>query len=493
MGNVTLPSMSDREPVTGQSYTRGFAWTVFTSLITKGLVPIAGLLIARELSPEVMGVYFVLQTILTLSDAFRDAGLTLGYLNDQNLTPGRERTYHAIGATIGFVLAGILAALAIPLSQGLNLPDLSWSLVWTSVGVLFASLATVPLAKLFREGRFKEAGMADAIATTSTYAVALALVYAGMGLEALVGQLVARGVLLYLIANRWAPCGVRGWDRSALQPILRVSASLTGGNLLSTLYLLTDQFMVPKLFGPTVNGFYGIAKWLTSRPAEFVAGPLVKTAQVAFGRKSADLSTLGGAMFKGMTAFLIVVAPIQAMLAILAEPIVLALLGHKYESSIPFMAVLSLYSATRVFGPFAGSALVAAGRTHAPFLTWVLGWLVVGGVLIAEAGRYEPLRLAWIFTAGLVAVNLITLIWAVRVLPPGRAGWGKIGRATLAVLTSSAALVGVAGLDLGAWPTFLLGTFVMGIVHWAAVGLLLAGHPFALRSPSRLRALIREL
>lgn len=488
------PQMSTPErPGNGQSYATGFAWTVFFGLLTKGLVPIAGIVIARVLGPTVMGVFALLQTILILCDAFRDAGLTLAYLNEQRMSPERERAFHVIGVAIGIALGGLLLLAAAPLEGFFQAEGLAVAMAWTAIGVACASFATVPLAKLLRQQRFKQAGFADAVATLVSYAIALGMVFAGFGLIALAAQIVIRGVLLWGIAHAMAPSGLAGFERGAIPGIVRTCLALTGSNLLSTFYLLADQFSVQKLFGSTVNGLYGMAKWLGSRPAEFVAGPLVKTSQVAFGHKAGDTGLLRDAMYKGMAAFVLVVAPLQVAVAVLAEPLTLGLLGPAYAASVPFVAVLSLYSATRVFGPFAGSALVASGRPAAPMKCWLVGYATFGVWIVLTWGSLDTLQLTWLFTGGLVLVNVVTLVWAMAVLPATRRALTRLAQAVLVTAATTGAAWLVASLPLAPWPLLGVALPTLCIAHWLAAGLVFARNPIALRNKEALRTLYREL
>lgn len=476
-----------------ESYARGFAWTFFFNLLNKLLVPIAGIVLARVLGPSVMGLYAILQTLLMFSEVFRDSGISIAFLNEQELTDARKRSYQRSALWTGLALGGAVAASGWVVADAFDAPGLAPGMAWTGLAVFLNMLSAIPAASLMRDGRFRDAGLYDTVATFCAYGLTLVLLWAGHGFLGLILNAAVRGVILLVLTYRAAPVGFGSGEAGFGRAIARKTGSLVGLNILATVYLLADQFVATRLFGTHTGGQLGMAKWLTSRPGEFVANPLVRTLQVAFGNRAADREQLRRTFHKGNVAFLLVVAPIHAAIAVLAGPLTLALLGEQYREAVRLVPIMALYSAVRVYGPIPSVALVSMGLTRVPLLSWVVGYAIFVPWIAASAASADLLGLLVLFTTGLAVVNALTLGAAWRLLWPDRRLAGAMGRAALVGAATVAAcwLGGIAFAN--DWAQLVAGAALGGATFLLAFGTMFAGGPLAWRSRERVKAVWREL
>jgi O-antigen/teichoic acid export membrane protein len=454
-------------------YKRGFGWTLLFNVLTKLTTPIIGVVVARQLGPEVMGMYVVLVTLMAFADLFRDAGISRVYLNDPEVDAARERGYAAIACVVAAVLGGLLAALSVPLSRLFMAPQLAAGLLFGAFAILLNGFSTLPQAKLLREGRFKEAAFAESAASVLSSVWALALVLSGYGFWALASQLVVRSVIFLGATWRLAPVGCLRGERGLLRRIAGVSGALTGVNVLWVGFSMGDQAIAGKMLGLAAGGLYGTGKMIVTT-ADVVARPLTQMVTVAFAHRVTDPASVGRTLHKSLRVFLVAIVPIYVAVAMLAEPIVLVLLGERFAGTAPLLPALCLYGAATYVGSFAGSALLVAGRPQIALYGWIALYGLLGGILALHWQSLDLVRFAWLLACALLAVNLVTLSFALRHYPPGRESLVRAARGAGAVLITSAATVAIA-LSGMSQPLTLLGSFVLlPVIHLFSMGTLFA-------------------
>jgi O-antigen/teichoic acid export membrane protein len=479
--------------MSGQSFARGFAWTVVTSFVTKTIAPIVGIVAARALGPETMGAYAILQTLLMFTDVFRDAGLAVAYINDQRLTPARERSYQRVAIVTALGLGCVVAAASWPVASFFDAPQLGPGMLWTAAAVAGMMLTAIPAAKLLRENRFREAGLIDATATVVSYLLTLALVIAGHGFLGLILNATVRASIIFALCRKTAPVGWRDGEPGTARAIVGRTASLVGMNAMATAFLFVDQFVLTRLFGLWVGGQFGMAKWLVTRPGEFIAGPLVRVAQVAYGQRAQDAEALARTMYKATAGFLLVVAPVHLAILALADSLIVALLTNRYAFATPLVAALAAHSLVRVYGPIPSLGLVASGRSHVPLVSWSVGW---AAAILYVALRWRGMDLmhwVWFFLGVLILVNLITTIWAIAVLPPSARSLASVAKSGLVCCGTGAVALAVRDLGDGSWHTLALAVPMILLAQVAIAGTALAGDPFACRSKARIKRIWEEL
>jgi O-antigen/teichoic acid export membrane protein len=439
------------------------------NVVTKLTTPIIGVVVARQLGPEVMGTYMVLVTLMTFADLFRDAGVSRVYINDQNLTDRIERGYAAVAAMLGLAL-GVLMALTSGLVGGLfNSPLLTGGMLFGAAAVLLNGISTVPQAKLLRQGRLKESGLAETLGSVLSSIYALVLVGMGFGFWALASQLVVRSIIFLGVTWRLAPVGIFGGDLSLVRRIAGVSGALTGVNILWVGFSVGDQAVVGKMLGLMAGGFYGTGKMIVAT-ADVIAKPLSQTVMVAFAHRIDDPALVARTLYKSLLVFVVAIVPTYVCVAALADPLVTVLLGERFAGTIPLLPALCVYGAVTYLGSFAGSALLVAGRPQVALYGWLVTFSVTFILIAAFWGSWSLTELAWLFTGALVLVNCSTLFFACRHYPANHETAPKFVRALLSAGVTAATAWLLSQLNVAPSIVLLLSLVLLPVIHLGSLG-----------------------
>lgn len=490
-----IPPEATREQ---PNYAKGLAWTVGLNAIVKIVFGLVALLIGRKLGPGPMGLYGLLLNIYTFAEQMREAGLKQAYYVDNEITPTKFRTYARLSLISGITFGSILALLSYPLAYFFDQPQLMWSVGWAALATFLNGLSVIPLAAMNKVGRFRDVGLIEVAAGGVSIATAVILIVEGWTFGALVAQLVVRAGVQCILAYWQNPVSVRDHDRAAAKSILKVCTPLVGTDILWLFYSLLDQFTIAKVLGIhygvsvafTANGYYQQGRRVLDIPTQLFFQPLFRTVAVAIGNRSENREHLAATFMKAISLAVLVLAGIFGVTAALAKPAVLVILGDKYLGTIPILGIICLGEAFKLTGGFAGSALVAAGKSKIPLYSWLLPYPVLAGGVLLTWNYVSLATIAWSYAAGLIVVNSFVIGAAFRHLKVQKKQVLTFWISVACALSISGIAYGISLLPLGPWPLVLLSLAVIPPIYAVIIGTVLARKPLAFLSrsgPSRLR------
>lgn len=471
----------------------GFGWQLAFNSVNKLVLPLASIVFARILGPAEMGAFAIVYTIFMASEVLRDAGLTQSYIREKEMDDRKEAAYMALGTLQGVIPGLLVCAFAVPMADLFNAPKLVWSLPWVGAALAINGVGTIPRAKVLRMGRLYESGLRETIANLIAVAVAVMLVVLGFGYTALLVQLCLNCLLNVAITWGIAPVKRISFAGAGLSETFRSSFTTMGANILFTVYTLADNFVIAPLLPKEALGFYSTGKNLASKPMQLLSAPMMRTMQVAFGQNSADRARLGALYCRAMAGAALFVAPIYLVLALAAEPIVFVLLGKEWLGAVGVVQILCLYMGARTIGATGGTALVAAGQAKVTMISWLAGYVTAAAVLLAPQGPFTVERVAWAFALGAVAVYSFHTGLAFRYFKPDAEARGKVWRALLPLIVTTAFLVGVGLLPISLYIKAAIALLLAPVVHLVSIGLQYERRPNAFMSKSGLKKLYKSL
>jgi len=401
--------------------------------------------LARLLTPHDYGLIAMVVAIIGVGELLRDFGLSSAAIQAPELTVSQRDNLFWINAGIGVVLAvavylgaGVLElvyrqAALVPIAHALCLT------------FLINGLATQYRADLVRRLKFAKLALADILAPTIALALAIAAALLGWGYWALVVQQLTQAVVLLVVvavSAGWLPRAPH--RHTKLGPLLRFGSNLMATQLVGYISNNVDSVVIGVRFGAVSLGFYTRAFQLLMTPLNQVRIPLTTVALPVLSRISGDLRRFGDYIVQGQLALGYTLVAVLGLAVGAAEPITEILLGHKWISVAPLLALLAaagifqtlafvgywvyvsrgltsqllrytlLSSAIKVICIVAGSQWgvvgVAAGYALAPALSWPISfwWLSRHTVLplrrlYAGAGRILALTSIAALAAGAVA------------------------------------------------------------------------------------------
>lgn len=452
----------------------GAAWNLATVVAERGLGFAILVVLLRHVSIDAVGVVAIASSITEIGRV-----ITAGGAGEQVIAAPGDRAVEA-GAFYAQLLlalpgAALLVAIAPVLAAGFHAPDLGWATRALSLTLLLGCFVIVPSARLVQRFGFRTLSLMSVGSTVCGGAAALALVFTGHDLAALVSQRVV-GAAFYAVAAsvaaRWLPPAPP--SRAVLAAALRFNLPLMAAAFVDFIAQSGYVVLVGLRLPIVAVGEFRIAQRLAEvlqEVAVFPAGkvflPVFVSVRGDHGRRFAVARDLTDALAVGAVG-------LAAIAGAAARPLVLLMFGARWAHAVPVFALISLAIPSVALYALAKPMLVALRRPGlaSAFAVVNAASMAAIALLVAPLGLI-PLAAA-IAARGLFAGLLLLPALSIGV---GRSAWPLVrlfagplialgiarlaAAAALAALPATATLPGELLLSAGIAGAAYLGTLAL--------------------------------
>lgn len=483
--------MSERGELFSRTVT-GATWSGVGRLAAQGIEFAAALVLARLLGPDVFGLVAMILVVVRFADIFADLGMGAALVQRPTVGPGEWRTALALNVGLGAVFAAIAVAAAPLVADLFGRPELTQLVRYVSVYFVVRAAALVGQAWLLRRLHLRGLAAAEVVAAVLGGAVGIATAVVTRSAVAIVVQvLVQAGVLALWLAPVTARA-VRGGRASsgAARELWRFGRGVTGFSLVNYLARNADDVLIGRYAGASALGLYDRAYSLMLLPIGQITRVLERVMFPALSRLAHDPPRLVSAYVRGAGVVALITFPLFALGAVLADHIVLVLLGPDWLPAGQIFRVLALAGFWQSVAATTGWLFQATGQTDRMF-RWALVSTGVTLVAFVAGLPWGALGVAVAYTLR----GVVLMYWSIEV--PGRAvglrftAFVRALRSTLlaSLVAAAAALVTVLVLE-GAAPTVVLVVAAAaGMVAYVAV--LVVARPPAVAELRRAASLLR--
>lgn len=398
---------------------------------------------ARILTPRDFGAYAVAQALAALVTQFSLMSVGNAVIRHETVTRAMVGTAFSLSAAAG-TGASVATALIAPL----------WADAWdapNSVGpvralgffVLFTCLASVPLALLRRELRFRTAATVEAGSQIAGMMVGVVLgLLLRSPLALALGQVVGSG-LTFAQAAAASRDGLSFRARRGEARALASFASQVSGQSLGYYLLYTaPSLVIARVLGVGQLGFFSRAYILVGLPLNHLTAGLTKALYPMYSRLKSDAALIRGLIEPALIAAIGVVWPAFAAVAGLAPALVAVLLGEGWSTTAQLLPALCVFGAINVAFVIVGNPLEALGHLRAAWFVQICWVMVLGGFLAAWwVGGGDAVALVWLVAAAQAVAHVAQIAVAARL---GYVSVWNVGRAYVATAALAAVFYAIA-------------------------------------------------
>lgn len=379
----------------GRRVLAGSAWLASGRMVVRGIGVVSTLVLVRLLSPDDFGVVAVAMALIATLEQATEFGFNSALIRLHDARREEYDTAWTLNATRGLVIALAILVAAGPLAAFLDDPRLA---------PVFAALALLPLLQgienprfvdFERELDFRPLAHLMVVAKLGAFPITLALAFWTRSYWALVAGMIAsrviRIVVMYWMKPTRPSVAISGWPR-----LLSFSGWIAGTSVIQAASQRLDAFVLKKFVTTDAVGLFYVAKELTMVPFQEVVTPIRRALFPGFREVLHDPDRLREAYLGAVSGVFLVVAPLCAGLALVAEEAVAVLLGANWAPAAPMMQMLALIPLVAVMGQQAIPAVMASGNTRLWFLhnlvyapvrlVALIGGAWIGGVETAIQG-----------------------------------------------------------------------------------------------------------
>ena len=382
---------------------RGAAWTIASSMLSRGLALIGTLVLIRFVVPHDYGEVSAATVIVGTINQITTLGVGLYAITKRDAS--REDLFHAtfIHVTLGIVAFLALMVLGKPLSPYFGTPNMYQYVPGLALSALVDRVTVMPERILIRNLKFRRLSMLRTAAELSYPVASVGAAFLGMGgMSIVVGNLArsairATGMIASVHRRDWLE--FTRIKLAILKEIVKYGFAVTVSGLANFASRRWDNLLVSRFFGPSVMATYNLAYNLADVPAIHVGEQIADVMQASFAhmttedRKKSLVSSLGPI---GLVTF-----PLAIGLGVVAPTLSDLFLDQKWAGAGQMLFLLSALSIARpVVGAMSSFLLLERG----PRVLILMEWLTLGALLglIATLGRISPL-----WTCGAVGVAYV--------------------------------------------------------------------------------------
>jgi PST family polysaccharide transporter len=297
---------------------------------------------ARLLDPRDFGLVAMVTVVTGIYEMFLTAGLSSATIQRNVITNEQLSTLFWINILVGVLLCCLCLVSAPILVAVYHEPSVFWVTMAMAAGFLFNSAGVQHFALLHRRLRYVALTIIETVTQLSSYALGIGLAIAGYGYWALVAGPI--GASAVMTACAWAVTAwIPGRPRrdSDVRSMLRFGGTITLNGLVVYVAYNFDKFLLGRFWGADVLGIYGRAFHLVNIPTASLNAAVGGVAFSALSRLQDDPARLKAYFLKGYSLVISLTAPTTIFCAILAEDIVLVVLGPKWTDAALIFRLLS--------------------------------------------------------------------------------------------------------------------------------------------------------
>lgn len=444
--------------------------TVSGQGITFAINLVGTAILARLLAPSDFGLVAIVTAITGMATLFGDSGLSMATIQRNKIIHEQVAILFWINSGLGVLLAGLLCLLSPVIAWFYADPRLVLITVAISMSFVIRGLGVQHSALLQRNLLFFKQTGSMVTGTLLGYSAAIAGAIFGAGYWALViqslGTALGTSISLWL-ACRWRP----GLPRrtTGIAGMLSFGGALTGANALNYLMRNADNLLVGWYWGATALGYYSRAYAIMMLPMSQLSSPISQVAIPALSRLQNDEKAFAQVYYNGVKAVVSLSLPLCVFMAACAEPLVLAILGKQWISTIPIFVALTPAAFLSTFTQTVGWVYNSLGRGRRQ-LRWTMYAVPVYLLSFTLTLPYGPVAVAGGFSVLLGLLIVPTFRFAYKDTPLRLGGlfaavWRPIVASLMSGVLTYAALRTGALSSLGEILGLCLAAFVFGTAY----------------------------
>lgn len=358
-----------------QTAARGIVWRYSTYGITKLMIFISTVILARLLTKDDFGVVgFAITTITFLEVLSVGTGPALVYYPLENRM---TTTTFWLAQAIGVVLFLFSWALA-PLIAGFFRDDrVIWVVRMLALTFPINALGDIHSSLLQKRLAFEKIFVPEFLLAIVKGGISIVLAVLGWGAWSLIwGQILGSLAwsITFWVVEAWRPS--LQFDFHLARLTLDYGVKYISANIISMIVLNMDYLLVGRYLGAAALGVYTLAFRLPDLLILQIANLLGKVLFPLYARMRDVPGSLAQGFLTTTRYVSLITVPLGLGLALVVRPLVMVIFSDKWVEAIPVIQAIAIYVVFTSFAYNAGSAYKAEGRPQ------VITWLETARMLI---------------------------------------------------------------------------------------------------------------
>jgi len=386
-------------------------WNFAEKFLSRGLSVIVTIILAWLLTPEDFGLIAILVIFIDLTFILVGGGLLAAIIREKDITETDLNT--AFYTNLSFATVSyILMYFSAPVIAGFYEHSILVEMIRVAgLVVFFHSLSVVQQAVLQREIRFKLQLKVTLPAALITGAMTVVLAYGGLGVWALVFQIVGAGVLtafFYWRLKLWRP--KLEFCFKSFKRLFSFGIYVMGDDLAKSLFSKIYVIVIAKFFTVTVTGLYYFADKIKWMLVLLLVNTVKQVTFPALSKLQDDKEKLYLAFQKIIMLASFIIFPILLGLAVFSELLFQIFLPEKWFGAVAYMQLMALEALLVPIQAFTVNLLLVKGYSKQVFnISFVGGFVLVVFLVATVQHGIEAIIMGQIAVKVLMTLYLLSV------------------------------------------------------------------------------------
>jgi len=319
----------------------GLIWSFIENFANLGVTFVAGIILARILSPREFGLIGMITIFIAVSESFINSGFSSSLIRKKDCTQADYSTVFFFNLGIGILFFTLLYFAAPAIGDFFKEPELKPIVQVLGLVLIIDSLTLIQKTILIKRIDFKLQAKISVISSTGSGIVAVVMAYKGFGVWSLVVQILSRQTLnsvFFWLWNRWKPIMVFSVD--SFKELFGFGSKLLISGLIDTIYKNVYSMVIGKYFSAQELGFYTRASQFKQLPSQNISGVIQKVTYPVLASIQDNVPRLRDYYRKLIRSTMFITFNLMLGMAAVAEPMIITLIGEKWRPCIIYLQML---------------------------------------------------------------------------------------------------------------------------------------------------------
>jgi teichuronic acid exporter len=380
----------------------GLIWSFSDTVAAHGVQFIFGIILARLLFPEDFGLIGMIAIVTAVSQSLIYSGLGTALIQKKEATQADYSTVFLYNLGASILLYIILYYSAGAVALFFNRPELIGIFRVISLGIIVNAFGIVQRTILTKRVDFKSQTKITILSAVISGTIAILLAYRGWGVWSLVVKMLLLNFLqttLLWFFVRWYPSLL--FSIESFRHLFGFGSKLLVSGLIDTIFRHVFHIIIGRFFSAASLGYYTRANQFSELASTNITGVIQRVTYPVLASIQDDPERLKRGYKKTLQATVFITFPLMLGMVAIAEPMVLLLIGDRWQQSIPYLQLLCFAGMLYPLHALNLNMILVKGRSDLflkleivkkvmliPLIVIAIQWGVIGLIGAQIAGSY---------------------------------------------------------------------------------------------------------
>ena len=322
-------------------------WSFVETFGNQGFQFIVGIILARLLLPEDYGLIGVLAIFIGIAGVLVDSGFKTSIIRSQDLTDVDCSTIFYVNLFVSIIVALLLFAFANGIAVYFQKPELAHVTRVLALIPVINGFGLVQSALLLKNLQFKRNALISITSNVISGGLAIFLAFKGFSYWALVWRaILSAGIFTTLlwVSSNWRLKFI--FSLEILKKHFKFSSRLLLTGMLDSFFDNIYSFIFGKYFSFKELGFFTRGKGFVDMVTRTLSVTIQKVNTPLLAASGKEDEYKINAYSKLLRATALLIFPATVLLVVVAEPMIVFLIGEKWLPAVSFLQILAIAGLT---------------------------------------------------------------------------------------------------------------------------------------------------